>query len=190
MTLENTLIIIGLVVFPNIGGLLGSFVVRKNLKWLNQCVRKPSLYPPTFLFAPVLLFFWIIYFRIFSWYFFIVPSIVRMCLAPWFCSVHQFFFCECVCVHVEENEHLASSQSVVLYRFSMVAQSFAFQLTNLIKLYLKFTCIFSVSTLDIQTVFKYWWSNKNLGVDHPLLCHRLRFLFSLWCLTSNYPWIR
>lgn len=57
MTLENTLIIIGLVVFPNIGGLLGSFVVRKNLKWLNQCVRKPSLYPPTFLFAPVLLFF-------------------------------------------------------------------------------------------------------------------------------------
>lgn len=53
MTLENTLIIIGFVLFPNIGGVLGSFVVRKNIKWLNQCVKKPALYPPAFLFALV-----------------------------------------------------------------------------------------------------------------------------------------
>lgn len=53
MSLGNTLMIIGFVIFPNIGGLLGSFVVRKNIKWLNQCVKKPALYPPTFIFAPV-----------------------------------------------------------------------------------------------------------------------------------------
>lgn len=50
MSLENTLIIIGLIVFPNIGGWLGSIVVLKNMKWLNQCVKKPSFYPPTFVF--------------------------------------------------------------------------------------------------------------------------------------------
>lgn len=50
MPVGKTLTIIAAIVFPNIGGFIGSFVVRKNIKWLNQCVKKPSLYPPTFVF--------------------------------------------------------------------------------------------------------------------------------------------
>lgn len=53
MPVGNTVIIIVAMLFPNIGGWIGSFVVRKNIKWLNQCVKKPSLFPPTFVFAPV-----------------------------------------------------------------------------------------------------------------------------------------
>lgn len=53
MSWGNTLIIIAAILFPNLGGFVGSFIVRDNIKWLNRCVKKPSLYPPTFVFAPV-----------------------------------------------------------------------------------------------------------------------------------------
>lgn len=53
MPVGNTLIIVAAILFPNLGGFAGSLIVRKNIKWLNRCVKKPSLFPPNYVFAPV-----------------------------------------------------------------------------------------------------------------------------------------
>lgn len=52
LSVEDVLIAIGLAILPNIGGWLGAVVVKKNLPWLEH-VKKPPLYPPTIVFAPV-----------------------------------------------------------------------------------------------------------------------------------------